>query len=62
MQKSVFNLIVKLYHENVFNELRFFANEKEDLIAQTVFKFNSNLFFGGYDRKTNTYSFYKFQD
>ncbi len=47
---------------NTFDELRFFANEKENLIAQTVFKFNSSLFFGGHDRKTNTYSFYKFQD
>lgn len=46
--------------KNAFDEFHFFANEKEDLIAQTVF--NSSLFFGRYDRKTNTYFFYKFQD
>ena len=45
-----------------FDKLRAFSETKEDLIAPVLFKLNSNLYYGGYDRKTGNYSFYKFND
>lgn len=45
-----------------FDELRFFADKNQKLLNQTVFKLNSNLYFGGYDDKKGTYSFYQFKD
>ncbi len=45
-----------------FDELRLFADNNQKLLNQTVFKLNSNLYFGGYDPLNETYSFYKFKD
>ncbi|GAB3713746.1 hypothetical protein [Flavobacterium koreense] len=45
-----------------FDELRVFADKNEDLVCQTVFRLNSALFYGGYDKEKRTYSFYKFKD
>lgn len=59
---SEFNHIDGEVKKLAFDELRFFANEKQDLLSQTVFKMNSKLYFGGYDKTTRTYSFYSFND
>lgn len=45
-----------------FDELRVFAVDKENLMCQTVFKMNSKLYFGGYNKATRVYSFYSFKD
>lgn len=44
-----------------FDKLRAFAEEKKKLERPTVFKFKSDLFFGGYDSKNKNYSFFKFK-
>ena len=45
-----------------FDKLRAFAEEKKDLEKPTVFKFKSDLFFGAYDSKNKSYSFFKFKN
>lgn len=59
---SEFNHIDGEVKKLAFDELRVFASKKQDLVSQTVFKMNSKLYFGGYDKTTRTYSFYSFND
>lgn len=59
---SEFNHIDGEVKKLAFDELRAFANDKQDLVSQTVFKMNSKLYFGGYNKATRTYSFYSFND
>lgn len=59
---SNFNHIDGELKKLAFDELRIFADTKKKLLSQTVFKLNSNLYFGGYDTLNETYSFYKFKD
>lgn len=44
-----------------FDKLRAFAEEKKDFEKPTVFKFKSDLFFGAYNSKNKSYSFFKFK-
>ncbi|WP_298117998.1 hypothetical protein [Flavobacterium sp.] len=57
-----FNHIKGTIKKLAFDELRSFAEEKSNLTSQTVFRFNSNLYFGGFNHKNSNYSFYKFQN
>ena len=59
---SNFNHIDGAMKKLAFDELRGFADQKNYLVSQTVFRFNSGLYFGGYDKENSTYSFYKFKD
>lgn len=59
---SEFNHIDGEVKKLAFDELRAFADDKQDLASQTVFKMNSKLYFGGYNKTTRTYSFYSFND
>lgn len=59
---SNFNHLNEPPKKLAFDELRAFAEKNNFLKSQTVFKFNSSLFFGGYDLKSKLYSFYKFND
>ncbi|MES2544539.1 MAG: hypothetical protein V4548_06620 [Bacteroidota bacterium] len=45
-----------------FDKLRNFVEENKKLTSQTIFKFDSALLFGGFNKETNYYSFYKFVD
>lgn len=57
-----FNHVSGNSEKTAFDKLRLFSEENTDLINQTIFKLDSKLFFGGYNRNTNEYSFYKFQE
>jgi len=59
---SNFNHIDGNIKKLAFDELRVFADKNDHLKSQTVFKFNSDLYFGGYDKTKGIYSFYKFND
>ena len=59
---SNFNHINGTIKKLAFDELRVFAAQKDYLVSQTVFKFKSDLYYGGYDKENSTYSFYKFND
>lgn len=48
--------------KTAFDKLRLFAEENDHFVSQTIFKFNSKLFFGGYNKKTKEYSFHKFEE
>ena len=48
--------------KTAFDKLREFSETKENLSSPVVFKFNSALYYGGFDKETKTYSFYKFND
>ncbi|WP_309642732.1 hypothetical protein [Flavobacterium sp.] len=48
--------------KTAFDVLRGFAEKNEELTSATILKLNSNLYYGGYDIKNKTYSFYKFND
>lgn len=56
-----FNHITGEIEKLPFDKLRAFAEEKKKLERPTVFKFKSDLFFGGYDSKIKSYSFFKFK-
>ncbi len=45
-----------------FDKLRHFAEENDKLINHSIFKLNSKLFLGAYDKNTQQYSFYQFED
>lgn len=45
-----------------FDNLRVHADKNNHLTSQTVFKLNTALFHGGYDKESKVYSFYKFLD
>ncbi len=45
-----------------FDNVRMFAETHENLIAPVLFKMNSNLYYGGYDKVNGRYSFHKFSD
>ena len=45
-----------------FDKLRLFDEQNINLEFKTIFKSNSNLYFGGYQYKSNSYNFYKFED
>lgn len=47
--------------KTAFDKLRVFAEENDHFVSQTIFKFQSKLFFGGYNKIANEYSFYKFE-
>ncbi len=57
-----FNHIDGKLKKLAFDELRVFADNNDYFVCQTVFKLNTTLYFGGYDREKDTYSFYKFND
>ena len=57
-----FNHIDGKLKKLAFDELRVFADNNDNLVCQTVFKLNSVLYYGGYDREKSSYSFYKFND
>jgi hypothetical protein len=59
---SDFNHVNGELKKLAFDELRLFADNNNKLLSQAVFKLNSNLYFGGYDDKKGTYSFYQFKD
>lgn len=43
-----------------FDNLRVFSETHDNLIAPVLFKMNSNLYYGGFDKEVGNYSFYKF--
>lgn len=45
-----------------FDELRAFSETKENLTAPVLFKLNSSLYYGGFDKEVGNYMFYKFND
>ena len=45
-----------------FDELRKFSISKSTNTGPTLFKFNKYLYYGGYDLKTKTYTFYRFAE
>lgn len=57
-----FNHIDGKLKKLAFDELRVFADNNDYFVCQTVFKLNTTLYFGGYDREKDTYAFYKFND
>lgn len=59
---SNFNSIPGEAQKLAFDKLRLFVSEKKNLIGQTIFKLNTNLYFGGYDITQHNYTFYKFND
>lgn len=48
--------------KTAFDEVRAFSEEKSKLTSPVLFKMNSSLFYGGFDKETGNYSFYKFKD
>ncbi|WP_291130178.1 hypothetical protein [Flavobacterium sp. UBA7682] len=57
-----FNHLEGNVKKTAFDKLREFSETKENLSSPVVFKFNSALFYAGFDKETKTYSFYKFND
>jgi hypothetical protein len=57
-----FNHIDGVVKKTAFDELRAFAETNDNLIAPVLFKFNSSLYYGGFDKDAKTYLFYKFND
>jgi len=57
-----FNHIDGEVNKLAFDKLRALSEDKDDLISQSVFKFNSKLYFGGYDKKEKSYKFFSFTD
>ncbi|MDI9256217.1 hypothetical protein [Flavobacterium sedimenticola] len=45
-----------------FDKLRWFAEENDKLINRSIFKFNNKLYLSGYNKTTQEYSFYQFED
>lgn len=48
--------------KTAFDNVRAFSESHDNLIAPVLFKMNSNLFYGGFDKETGNYSFFKFND
>ena len=57
-----FNHIEGDSQKSAFDKLRLFVEENTNFTNQTIFKFDSKLFFGGFDKNTKEYSFYKFEE
>lgn len=57
-----FNHVDGTVNKLAFDKLRVLAENKDDLISQSVFKFNSKLYFGGYDKQEKSYKFFSFSD
>lgn len=57
-----FNHIDGEVNKLAFDKLRALSEDKDDLISQSVFKFNSKLYFGGYDKQEKSYKFFSFTD
>ena len=57
-----FNHVKGEVKKTAFDELRAFSEENDKLIAPVLFKINSSLYYGGFDKETGNYSFYKFKD
>ncbi|MFY0482295.1 hypothetical protein ACI6PS_06770 [Flavobacterium sp. PLA-1-15] len=57
-----FNHVSGDSEKTAFDKLRSFSEQNTELINQTIFKLDSKLFFGAYNKNTNEYSFYKFQE
>lgn len=57
-----FNHVDGEVNKLAFDKLRVLSEDKDDLISQSVFKFNSKLYFGGYDKKEKSYKFFSFTD
>lgn len=57
-----FNHIDGEVNKLAFDKLRNLAENKDDLLSQSVFKFNSKLYFGGYDKQEKSYKFFSFTD
>jgi len=49
--------------KSAFDKLRLFVEDNNNNFASpTIFKFGSKLYFGGYDKRIQQYSFYKFEE
>lgn len=57
-----FNHIDGEIKKTAFDTIRAFSESNENLIAPVLFKLNSNLYYGGYDKVVGNYQFYKFND
>lgn len=57
-----FNHVDGEVNKLAFDKLRNLAENKDDLLSQSVFKFNSKLYFGGYDKQEKSYKFFSFTD
>ena len=57
-----FNHVDGEVNKLAFDKLRALSENKDDLISQSVFKFNSKLYFGGYDKQEKSYKFFSFTD
>lgn len=57
---SDFNHINGEVKKTSFDNLRAFSESHNNLSAPVAFKFNAALYYGGFDKDAETYSFYKF--
>lgn len=57
-----FNHINSPLNKLAFDKVRLFDEENKSMKIKTVFKYKSNLYFGGYNIESGKYSFYKFTD
>jgi len=57
-----FNHIKGEVEKTSFDTLRAFSESNDNLVTPVIFKMNSTLFYGGFDKQIGNYSFYKFNE
>ena len=57
-----FNHLEGNVNKLAFDNLRVFAEKEDNLLAKTIFKMGSSLYYAGYNKTDSNYLFYKFND